>query len=75
MIISRETYKKIDPNSASDRAKYAKAVIDEVSGVKREFTPDPVFGGWHDRNLRPVVHFGWGLAGYSKRLRLEPFCD
>lgn len=30
MIISRETYKKIDPNSADDRANYAKVVIDEV---------------------------------------------
>lgn len=75
MIISRETYQTIDPNNASDRAKYAKAVIDEVSGVKREFIPDPVFGGWHNRNVWPVVHFQWGLDGWVKRLRMEPFCD
>lgn len=75
MLISRETYQKIDPSDAADRAKYANAVVDEVQGSKREFVADPDFGGWQDRNIRRVVHFGWGLSGYSKHLRLEPFCD
>lgn len=75
MLISRKTYQKIDPNSADDRVKYSNAVIDEVRGSKHEFIADPDFGGWHDRNVRPVVKFGWGLQGYVKHLRLEPFCD
>lgn len=75
MLISRETYQKIDPQSPEDRHKYNLAVLDEVHERKSEFIADPDFGGIHARNMRPVVYFGWGLSGYVKRLRMEPFCD
>lgn len=75
MMIFRDTCRTIDPNNAYDRAKYKNAVIDEVADTKREFTPDPVLGGWHDLNIRPVVQFRWTLNGWVKRLRMEPFCD
>jgi hypothetical protein len=75
VLISRETYKAIDPNNAGDRNRYQGAVIDEAVGSKREFVADPDFGGWLNRNIRPVVTFRWGLDGWVKRLRMEPFCD
>ena len=75
MLISRQAFDAIDPNSEADRVKYSGAVIDEALAQKREFITDADFGGWHDRNMRPVVHFRWGANGWVKRSVLEPFCD
>lgn len=75
MLISRETFNLIDPSNPTDRSEYANAVIDEIKGQKREFIADPDFGGWQDLNMRPVVQFQYGVNGWVKRLRIEPFCD